>query len=39
MARPDGWTEETLAGQFAPSIRSSLVPLETSPQLFSYDPV
>jgi NAD(P)-dependent dehydrogenase (short-subunit alcohol dehydrogenase family) len=39
MARPDGWTEETLAGQFAPAIRSSLVPLETSPQLFSYDPV
>ena len=39
MARPDGWTEETLAGQFAPAIRSSLVPLETSPQLFSYEPV
>ena len=39
MARPDGWTEETLAGQFAPAIRTSLVPLETSPQLFSYDPV
>jgi NAD(P)-dependent dehydrogenase (short-subunit alcohol dehydrogenase family) len=39
MARPDGWTEESLAGQFAPAIRSSLVPLETSPQLFSYDPV
>jgi NAD(P)-dependent dehydrogenase (short-subunit alcohol dehydrogenase family) len=39
MTRPDGWTQELLAAQFAPSIRNSLVPLETSPQLFSYDPV
>jgi NAD(P)-dependent dehydrogenase (short-subunit alcohol dehydrogenase family) len=39
MTRPDGWTAESLALQFAPAIRSSLVPLETSPQLFSYDPV
>jgi NAD(P)-dependent dehydrogenase (short-subunit alcohol dehydrogenase family) len=39
MARLDGWTTELLAEHFGPAIRSSLVPLETSPQLFSYDPV
>jgi NAD(P)-dependent dehydrogenase (short-subunit alcohol dehydrogenase family) len=39
MARNDGWTRELVAEHFGPAIRSSLVPLETSPQLFSYDPV
>ncbi|MFC7362451.1 SDR family oxidoreductase [Nocardioides astragali] len=39
MARLEGWTADTVATHFAPAIRSSLVPLETSPQLFSYDPV
>jgi NAD(P)-dependent dehydrogenase (short-subunit alcohol dehydrogenase family) len=39
MARLEGWTSDSIAGNFAPAIRSSLVPLETSPQLFSYDPV
>jgi len=39
MARLDGWTSETLASHFGPAIRSSLVPLETSPQVFAYDPV
>lgn len=39
MARNDGWTTELLAEHFGPAIASSLVPLETSPQVFSYDPV
>lgn len=39
MARKDGWTTDLLADHFGPAIRSSLVPLETSPQVFSYDPV
>jgi len=39
MARLDGWSHDSLAAQFGPAIRSSLVPLETSPQVFSYDPV
>jgi len=39
MARLDGWDAETVTTHFAPAIRSSLVPLETSPQFFSYDPV
>jgi hypothetical protein len=39
MALSDGWTIESLASHFAPAIESSLVPLETSPQVFSYDPV
>jgi NAD(P)-dependent dehydrogenase (short-subunit alcohol dehydrogenase family) len=39
MTRVDGWTPERIAEHFAPSVRSSLVPLETSPQVFSYDPV
>jgi NAD(P)-dependent dehydrogenase (short-subunit alcohol dehydrogenase family) len=39
MARPDGWTTQLLADHFGPAIKSSLVPLETSPQVFSYDPV
>jgi NAD(P)-dependent dehydrogenase (short-subunit alcohol dehydrogenase family) len=39
VARLEGWTASTVAAHFAPAIRSSLVPLETSPQLFSYDPI
>jgi NAD(P)-dependent dehydrogenase (short-subunit alcohol dehydrogenase family) len=39
MTRVDGWTHERIAEHFAPAVRSSLVPLETSPQIFSYDPV
>ncbi|MGK3203141.1 SDR family NAD(P)-dependent oxidoreductase [Amycolatopsis sp. MEPSY49] len=39
MARNDGWTPQLLADHFGPAVRSSLVPLETSPQVFSYDPV
>ena len=39
MTRVDGWTHERIAEHFAPAVRSSLVPLETSPQVFSYDPV
>lgn len=39
MARNDGWTSGLIAEHFGPAVRSSLVPLETSPQLFSYDPV
>jgi NAD(P)-dependent dehydrogenase (short-subunit alcohol dehydrogenase family) len=39
MTRLDGWTEESLSTHFAPAIQTSLVPLETSPELFSYNPV
>jgi hypothetical protein len=39
ISRSDGWSTETVANHFAPAIRSSLVPLESSPQLFSYDPI
>jgi NAD(P)-dependent dehydrogenase (short-subunit alcohol dehydrogenase family) len=39
MARLEGWSVDSIAEHFAPAISSSLVPLETSPQLFSYDPV
>lgn len=38
MTRTDGWSAETLASHFGPAIATSLVPLETSPQIFSYDP-
>ncbi|HEY1702492.1 MAG TPA: SDR family NAD(P)-dependent oxidoreductase [Trebonia sp.] len=39
MTRVDGWTHERIAEHFGPAVRSSLVTLETSPQVFSYDPV
>ena len=39
LQRSDGWTQDDLVAQFGPAIRPSLVPLETSPQVFSYDPI
>jgi NAD(P)-dependent dehydrogenase (short-subunit alcohol dehydrogenase family) len=39
LHRADGWTQPDLATHLGPAIRTSLVPLETSPQVFSYDPI
>src|SRR3990172_4184786 len=35
----DGWTVESLADRLGPAFRSSLVPLETSGEVFSWDPI
>jgi NAD(P)-dependent dehydrogenase (short-subunit alcohol dehydrogenase family) len=39
LHRSDGWTQAHLTSHLGPAMRSSLVPLETSPQVFSYDPI
>src|SRR5690606_13716037 len=35
----DGWTPETVASRFGPAVKSSLVPLERSGDVFCWDPV
>lgn len=35
----EGWTPERLAEMFKGTLGSSLIPLQTSPQVFSYDPL
>ena len=35
----DGWTPETVAERFGPAVKTSLVPLERSGDVFSWDPV
>ncbi|MFC4273366.1 SDR family oxidoreductase [Sneathiella chungangensis] len=35
----DGWTPESVASRFGPAVKSSLVPLERSGDVFSWDPV
>lgn len=35
----DGWTQERLRDLLLPSFRTSLVPLERSPDVFSWDPI
>jgi hypothetical protein len=35
----DGWDIDSLSTVLAPSIKSYLYPLETSPQHFSWDPI
>ncbi|MBV8258042.1 MAG: SDR family oxidoreductase [Actinobacteria bacterium] len=37
--RGEGWSVETLAEEMAPAFRSSLVPLERSADVFSWDPI
>jgi NAD(P)-dependent dehydrogenase (short-subunit alcohol dehydrogenase family) len=37
--RGEGWTPATIAEHAMPALRSSLVPLERSPDVFSWDPV
>jgi NAD(P)-dependent dehydrogenase (short-subunit alcohol dehydrogenase family) len=37
--RGDGWTPTSLAEHMLPAVRSSLTPLERSPDVFSWDPV
>ncbi len=39
LHRAEGWTVETLAEQLGPAVRSSLVPLERSSDVFSWDPI
>lgn len=39
LQRGAGWSQDDLVSHFGPAIRTSLVPLETSPQVFSYDPI
>jgi len=39
LARTDGWTVETVTSHFGPALQSSLVPMESSPELFSYEPI
>jgi hypothetical protein len=39
LHRAEGWTVEALAEQLAPAVRSSLVPLERSSDVFSWDPI
>jgi NAD(P)-dependent dehydrogenase (short-subunit alcohol dehydrogenase family) len=35
----DGWNPDLIASRVAPAFRSSLTPLETSAQVFSWDPI
>ena len=35
----EGWTPETVASRFGPAVKSSLVPLERSGDVFCWDPV
>lgn len=37
--RSDGWTPETLANHMLPALKSSFVPLDRSPDVFSWAPV
>ncbi|MCY1248668.1 hypothetical protein D9M72_621230 [compost metagenome] len=37
--RDGGWTLETLAEQMLPALKSSFMPLERSPDVFSWDPI
>jgi NAD(P)-dependent dehydrogenase (short-subunit alcohol dehydrogenase family) len=39
MQRNEGWTPETIANHALPAFRANFVPLETSGQVFSWDPV
>jgi len=39
MARPDGWTPETILDHAFPAFASSLVPLERSSDVLCWDPV
>ncbi|MFZ3209750.1 MAG: SDR family oxidoreductase [Geobacteraceae bacterium] len=39
MQRNEGWTPETIATHAMPAFRANFVPLETSGQVFSWDPV
>lgn len=39
LHRSGGWTPETLAEEVGPAFRTSLVPLERSGDVFSWDPV
>ncbi|CAN7781839.1 SDR family oxidoreductase [Cupriavidus necator] len=37
--RDGGWTQETLIEQMLPALKSSFMPLERSPDVFSWDPI
>lgn len=37
--RSDGWTQESLASQFLPSVKANLYPLEGSAEVFSWDAI
>lgn len=37
--RAEGWTPEAIAEQALPALKSSFMPLDTSGQLFSWDPL
>ena len=37
--RGEGWTPETLADHMLPAVKSTLVPLERSADVFSWDPI
>jgi hypothetical protein len=39
LHRAEGWTVDALAEQLAPAVQSSLVPLERSSDVFSWDPI
>jgi hypothetical protein len=39
LHRAEGWTVEALSEQLAPAVRSSLIPLERSSDVFSWDPI
>jgi hypothetical protein len=39
MQRSDGWTPETIAEHAIPAMRSAFMPLDRSPEVFSWDPV
>lgn len=39
LHRADGWTPEAIAEQALPALQSSFMPLDTSGQLFSWDPL
>jgi NAD(P)-dependent dehydrogenase (short-subunit alcohol dehydrogenase family) len=37
--RAEGWTPEAIASHFVPAVKNSLVPLETTMDVFNWDPV
>jgi NAD(P)-dependent dehydrogenase (short-subunit alcohol dehydrogenase family) len=39
MQRSDGWTPETIAEHALPAMKSAFMPLDRSPEVFSWDPV
>ena len=39
MHTDQGWTPETIAERVLPAMKPSFIPLETSGQVFSWDPV